>query len=37
MSDYQEPEKAFLVSENKTACEIQTSDIPIYLLAMFYV
>lgn len=37
VGDYREPEQAFLVSENKTVCEINTSDIPIYLLAMFYV
>ena len=37
VGDYREPEQAFLVSENKTVCEIKTGDIPIYLLAMFYV
>ena len=30
-------QQAFLVSENKTVCKITVSDIPAYLLAMYYV
>ena len=37
VGDHHDAQQAFLVSENKTVCEITVSDILIYLLAMYYV
>ena len=37
VADHHDAEQAFLISENKIVCEIKLADIPLYLLAMFYV
>lgn len=37
VGDHRDAQQAFLISENKTVCEITVSDIPIFLLATYYV
>ena len=37
VGDHQSADQAFLVCENKTMCEISVKDIPIYLVAVYYV
>ena len=39
VGDHHDPEQAFLISENKVVCDIKLKvpNIPIFLLAMFYV
>ena len=37
VGDHHSAEQAFLVCENKVVCEISLKDIPIYLVAIYYV
>ena len=37
VGDHHSAEQVFLVCENKTVCEIPLKDIPIYLVAIYYV
>ena len=37
IGDYRDPVQAFLVCEKKVICEIPSKEIPVYLLAPYYI